>query len=68
MQASEIYGWEAVDELLKSSTLELLFGERLKSLSILLPLVRFPLMPSTTFKKVCFHWLHVAYQVDRYKQ
>ncbi|KAJ8625677.1 hypothetical protein MRB53_034207 [Persea americana] len=52
MQASEIYGWEAVDELLKSSTLELLFGERLKSLSILLPLVRFPLMPSTTFKKL----------------
>ncbi|KAL6011917.1 hypothetical protein ACLOJK_002383 [Asimina triloba] len=52
MQACEILGWEAVDELLKFSTPEHLFGERLQTMETLLPFVRFPLMPSAVLKKV----------------
>ncbi|XP_058090666.1 BTB/POZ domain-containing protein At2g30600 [Magnolia sinica] len=52
MQAGEILGWEAVEKLLKSSTPELLFGERLGSMETLLPFVRFPLMLSASLKKL----------------
>ncbi|KAK1324541.1 BTB/POZ domain-containing protein [Acorus calamus] len=52
MQANELCGWEYVDELLKSSTSQLLFRERLSSINVLLPLVRFPLMPSTLLEKL----------------
>lgn len=52
MQASEICGWEAVNDLLKSSTPEILFGQRLQALAFFLPLVRFPLMPSAMLKKL----------------
>lgn len=51
-QAKGIYQWEAVDEMLKSSTTELLFRERLHSLSALLEFVRFPLMPLALLKKL----------------
>ncbi|PKA46206.1 BTB/POZ domain-containing protein [Apostasia shenzhenica] len=52
MQASEICGWTVVDELLNSSTLEQLFGDRILSLDKFLPLVRFPLMPHHLLQKV----------------
>ncbi|KAI0514074.1 hypothetical protein KFK09_010108 [Dendrobium nobile] len=52
MQASEICGWLAVDELLNSLTPEELFGNRLPSFDNLLPLVRFPLMPSHLLEKL----------------
>lgn len=54
MQASEICGWTTVDELLNSLTPEQLFGKRLPSVDILLPLVRFPLMPSHLLERVRF--------------
>ncbi|OAY82979.1 BTB/POZ domain-containing protein, partial [Ananas comosus] len=52
MQASEICGWTTVDELLNSLTPEQLFGKRLPSVDILLPLVRFPLMPSHLLERL----------------
>ncbi|XP_068646568.1 BTB/POZ domain-containing protein At2g30600 isoform X2 [Aristolochia californica] len=52
MQANEICGWEAIDKCAKSLTPELLFGQRLQLLSDVLPLVRFPLMPTLLLKKL----------------
>lgn len=52
MLASKLSEWEAVDSLLISSTPELLFRDRLESLKLLLPLVRFPLMASSLHKKL----------------
>ncbi|XP_020576565.1 BTB/POZ domain-containing protein At2g30600 [Phalaenopsis equestris] len=52
MQASKNCGWLLVDEFLNSLTPEQLFGERLLSLDNLLPLVRFPLMPSHLLEKL----------------
>ncbi|XP_073011736.1 BTB/POZ domain-containing protein At2g30600 isoform X1 [Typha latifolia] len=52
MQAREIYGWATVDELLSSSTPDHIFGERLSSVDILLPFVRFPLMPSLLLQRL----------------
>lgn len=54
MQASHICGWAMVDELLGSSAPEQLFGERLPSIDMLLPLVHFPLMPLHLLQKVYF--------------
>lgn len=51
MQAKEWIGWEVLDELTKKSNIEK-FGERLQSLNVLLPFVRFPLLPLPLLKKV----------------
>lgn len=53
LEASELCGWMAVDELMTFSTPEILFGERLQSVQDLLSLVRFPLLPYDLLKKVC---------------
>ncbi|OVA19556.1 BTB/POZ-like [Macleaya cordata] len=63
MQAKELYGWEAVDAILMTSTPELLFGERLQSVNILLPLVRFPLMPLALLKKYSFFPLSYVFNL-----
>ncbi|KAL6982604.1 hypothetical protein U1Q18_015992 [Sarracenia purpurea var. burkii] len=52
LQAKELYGWDAVDEMMINSTPELLFGERFKAVNYLLPLVRFPLLPYSLLKKL----------------
>uniref|UniRef100_A0A7N0R7Y1 BTB domain-containing protein n=1 Tax=Kalanchoe fedtschenkoi TaxID=63787 RepID=A0A7N0R7Y1_KALFE len=52
MEAKELVGWEAVDELLIDSTPEFLFGERLHMVYELLPFVRFPLLPKYLLKKL----------------
>lgn len=52
IKAKNVYGWEVVDELMISSTSELLFGERLHSVYDFLSFVRFPIMPSALLKKV----------------
>lgn len=51
-QASEICGWHVIDDLLNSSSTEQLFGNRFLSCENLLPLVRFPLMPSHLLEKL----------------
>lgn len=51
LQASDLYGWETVNELMVNSTSEMLFGERLKSLNEFLHLVRFPLLPLDLLNK-----------------
>lgn len=52
MRASETCSWIIVDELLRSSTPEQLFRDRLLSVDIFLPLVRFPLMPAPLLQKL----------------
>ncbi|XP_026658037.1 BTB/POZ domain-containing protein At2g30600 isoform X2 [Phoenix dactylifera] len=52
MRTSDICGWATVDEFLGSSTPEQLFGERLPSIDMLLPFVRFPLMPLHLLQKL----------------
>ncbi|KAK9756671.1 hypothetical protein RND81_01G113800 [Saponaria officinalis] len=52
LQAKECCGWEVIDEFLRNSTPEVVFGDRLESINHLLPLVRFPLMPSDLLKKL----------------
>uniref|UniRef100_A0A9I9DDE3 BTB domain-containing protein n=2 Tax=Cucumis melo TaxID=3656 RepID=A0A9I9DDE3_CUCME len=52
LEASELCGWMAVDELITFSTPEILFGERLQSVQDLLSLVRFPLLPYDLLKKL----------------
>ncbi|XP_057987232.1 BTB/POZ domain-containing protein At2g30600 isoform X5 [Hevea brasiliensis] len=52
MRAKELCGWEMVDELLANSTADLIFQERLPSLSDLLPFVRFPLLPYHLLQKL----------------
>lgn len=51
MQAKEWIGWEDLDELAKKSIIEK-SGERLQSLNVLLPFVRFPLLPLPLLKKL----------------
>ncbi|KAF9603930.1 hypothetical protein IFM89_039150 [Coptis chinensis] len=50
--ADELCGWEEVDTLFKSSRSELLFGDRLESVKVLLPFVRFPLMSAAILEKL----------------
>lgn len=52
MKAKECCGWEDVDMLMRNSSPEHVFGERLKSIDDLLPYIRFPLLPHTLLKKV----------------
>lgn len=52
MGACETFHWTSVDELLRTSTPEQLFGERLSAINTLLPLVRFPLMQLSILKRV----------------
>jgi len=52
MGACETFHWTSVDELLRSSTPEQLFGERLSGINTLLPLVRFPLMQLSILKRM----------------
>ncbi|KAG0459264.1 hypothetical protein HPP92_022392 [Vanilla planifolia] len=52
MHASENFGWARVDQLLSSLTPEQLFGRRFLLFDKLLPLVRFPLMPSHLLTKL----------------
>lgn len=53
LEASELCGWTAVDELMTYSDPDILFGKRFQSVQDLLPLVRFPLLPYTLLEKVC---------------
>lgn len=53
LQANELYGWDVVDETMLNLMPEDLFGERFQSANLLLPLVRFPLLPCALLKKVC---------------
>lgn len=52
LQEKELYGWDMVDETMLNLMPEHLFGERFHSASLLLPLVRFPLLPYALLKKV----------------
>uniref|UniRef100_A0A804R245 BTB domain-containing protein n=1 Tax=Zea mays TaxID=4577 RepID=A0A804R245_MAIZE len=52
MGACETFHWTSVDELLRTSTPEQLFGERLSAINTLLPLVRFPLMHLSILKRM----------------
>ncbi|CAM8919035.1 unnamed protein product [Rhodiola kirilowii] len=52
MEATELVGWEAVDELLAASTPEHFFGKRLHTVYDLLPFVRFPLLPKSLLFKL----------------
>ncbi|KAL4186491.1 hypothetical protein AMTRI_Chr09g34160 [Amborella trichopoda] len=52
MQAGEVYHWETSDELLNACTPDLLFRDRIGLIHVLLPLVRFPLMPVTLLKRL----------------
>ncbi|CAL9106583.1 unnamed protein product [Musa textilis] len=52
MQACKVFGWATVDDLLISSTPEQIFGERFQSIFLLLPFVRFPLMPLFLLEKL----------------
>ncbi|XP_065881581.1 BTB/POZ domain-containing protein At2g30600 isoform X2 [Euphorbia lathyris] len=63
--ATELYGWEKVDELVASSSPDLIFQDRLQSLNNLLSFVRFPLLPSHMLEKLgqsnlCKH-IHMFY-------
>lgn len=51
-QASESCGWATINDLLSSLIPEQIFRERLQSVDIFLPFVRFPLMPSSVLQKV----------------
>ncbi|XP_049362808.1 BTB/POZ domain-containing protein At2g30600 [Solanum verrucosum] len=51
LQARELCGWEAVNELMVNSTPEMLFGERLESLNEFLHLVRFSLLSPDLLNK-----------------
>ncbi|KAF7137849.1 hypothetical protein RHSIM_Rhsim07G0255100 [Rhododendron simsii] len=52
LQANELYGWDVVDETMLNLMPEHLFGERFHSASLLLPLVRFPLLQYVLLKKL----------------
>lgn len=52
LQPNELCNWENVDLMLSSITPQDLFGTRLQSLNVLLPLVRFSLFPLLTLKKM----------------
>ncbi|CAD6338097.1 unnamed protein product [Miscanthus lutarioriparius] len=52
MGACETFHWTSVDELLRTSTPEQLFGERLSAINTLLPLLRFPFMQLSTLKRM----------------
>ncbi|KAL8172170.1 hypothetical protein V2J09_023974 [Rumex salicifolius] len=68
LQGKETFTWDAIDDVLQASTPQLVFGERLNALNMLLPCVRFPLMPYDLLKKLekstlmekipCFASLH----------
>lgn len=51
-QTKELRSWERVDEMLLDLTPGLIFKERLNCLNVLLPLVRFPLLPYSLLKEV----------------
>ncbi|KAF2324780.1 hypothetical protein GH714_016759 [Hevea brasiliensis] len=69
MRAKELCGWEMVDELLANSTADLIFQERLPSLSDLLPFVRFPLLPYHLLQKLgqsnLSKHVHIFYNIVR---
>ncbi|XP_027148485.1 BTB/POZ domain-containing protein At2g30600 [Coffea eugenioides] len=52
LRAQELFGWEKIDEMLLISAPESLFGERFESLNVLLPRVRFPLLPCSLLEKL----------------
>ncbi|XP_078430629.1 BTB/POZ domain-containing protein isoform X2 [Wolffia australiana] len=52
MSAKDVYGWETIDELLKSSEPNQFFNTRFSMVDGMLHFVRFPLLPSTTLKKL----------------
>ncbi|GJX12824.1 BTB/POZ domain-containing protein, partial [Tanacetum coccineum] len=52
LQPSELSSWEVVHSMLSSTSPEDLFGMRLLSLNVLLPLVRFSLLPLFLLKKM----------------
>lgn len=52
MKSMKLISWEEVDELLKMSTLEVLFEERIEFMGELLQFVRFALLPRDLLKKV----------------
>nr|XP_043615321.1 BTB/POZ domain-containing protein At2g30600 [Erigeron canadensis] len=52
LQPEELSSWEVVDNMLSVTTPKDLFGTRLLSLNVLLPLVRFSLFPLVLLKKM----------------
>ena len=52
LQSNELSNWETVDNMLSNMTPEDLFGTRSQSLNVLLPLVRFSLLPLFLLKKM----------------
>ncbi|RCV19754.1 hypothetical protein SETIT_4G001000v2 [Setaria italica] len=52
MGTCETFYWTSVDKLLRTSTPEQLFGERLSAIDTLLPFVRFPLMQLSMLKRM----------------
>ncbi|KAL4557579.1 hypothetical protein LXL04_035762 [Taraxacum kok-saghyz] len=52
LQPTELCNWEVVDDMLNTITPQDLFGEKFRSLDILLPLVRFSLFPLLLLKKM----------------
>lgn len=59
MEAKELVGWEAVDELLSLSNPERLFGNRLLTVNDLLPFVRFPLLSKSVLFKVSSRYVSI---------
>ncbi|CAH9145285.1 unnamed protein product [Cuscuta epithymum] len=52
LQAEEYFGWERIDEMMMNSTPEVLFGQRLTSLDLFFPFVRFSLLPHALLEKL----------------
>jgi hypothetical protein len=65
MKAKELFGWEAVDQLIINSKPEVLFGERLQLASDLFPFVRFPLLQYSLLEKVCMLFIQTLWAVYR---
>ncbi|KAL8233461.1 hypothetical protein R6Q59_019561 [Mikania micrantha] len=52
LQPNELSNWEMIDNMLSKTTPEDLFGARIQSINVLLPLVRFSLLPLFLLKKM----------------
>ncbi|EPS65824.1 hypothetical protein M569_08953, partial [Genlisea aurea] len=51
-QSEEVFGWQRVNNMLRNSAPELIFGYRLEALYEFLELVRFPLLPLLLLQKL----------------
>ncbi|CAL5045157.1 unnamed protein product [Urochloa decumbens] len=66
MGTCETFYWTSLDKLLRTSTPEQLFGERLSAIDTLLPLVRFPLMQLSMLKRM--ERSNLANQIQVFRQ